>query len=141
MSPLNTPMAIVESWLVDLRTDAHSQLVTMTFRKNDREYTLRAEGVNSLRLDDYREQNIVEELRVLGSQSEPEQVRDGLAFLLFDRDNDAEVTEPEFRAKLEQCFQDVLAEQKTLIELVPVCGAGGFLLARTIEWVEELKAH
>jgi hypothetical protein len=79
------PTEIVESILLTLETDPPKHEVALKFRKRGHEFSLRARDVDSMLVTDFLEQNIVDEVRILGHDSDSKEVRDLLANLLFHR--------------------------------------------------------
>ena len=133
-----TPPEIVESYLIGLASDPLRRLASFRFRTphGERRFDLRVNDVDRLLVNEFSQQNIVHEVRVLVDDSDPERVRDLLALLLFGRDRASDVTEHAFRAQLEAHAVDVFERRKLLLEIEPVYGASVSLLCGSIEWTE-----
>lgn len=138
MSALPAPPDVVESYLLALMADPRNHEVSLKFRARarEREFGLRACGVDELLVNEFLHQNIVDEVRILGPGSEPRDVRDLLAFLLFQKQTASEIVQPALLAKLDECTRAVLEERRVLLEVLPVYGASVLLLAQSIEWLE-----
>ena len=87
-------------------------------------------------MNDFRHQNIVHDVHILGPASDSQRVRNLMATLLFDKEGASDVIEPTFQAKLEGCATAVLSGRKLLIEIEPVYGASVLLLGGSIEWLD-----
>lgn len=106
----------------------------MLFLKQEQEFRLRAEDVDRLKSDDFYEQNIIDELRIVGDDSVAE-FRDALPFVLFDRDSASEVSEPLLLQKLDQTEADVLAHRRgALLEPTPVLAEARFDATLCVTW-------
>lgn len=138
MSRSPEPSDVIESYLLGVLTDPPRQEVSFMFRSpgGEHEFSLRARGVEDMLIDDFLHQNIVHEVRILGKDSNPQDVRDLLAYLLFGRAAASEVVEPTFLVKLDESTVAVLEERKVLLEVEPVYGASVLLLAGSVEWLE-----
>lgn len=138
MSAAPVPPEVVESYLLSARADPSRREVIFMFRPPEGEYEfgLRAGGVEYLLMNEFLHQNIVHEIRVSGRHSNPRDVRDLLAGLLFDKEHASEVIEPTFLTRLEDCTVAVLEERRILLEIEPVYGASVLLLAESVEWLE-----
>jgi hypothetical protein len=134
------PTDIVESILLGIVTDPLKHEVVIRFRMREHEFSVRALGVDHMLVNEFLHQNIVDEARIWNRESESTKVRDLLAALLFDCEQSAEVTEPGWLAKLEDCAKAVGEGRKVLLELVPVYGATVLLLAASLEWSDEDKS-
>lgn len=139
MSRSTTPTDVVESYLLGVVADPDSHQVSFTFRTphGEREFSLCAYGVDHLTMNEFSHQNIVHDVYMLGAASDSQRVRDLLANLLFDRAGAADVVEPTFQVKLEECATAVLSGRKVLLEIEPVYGASVLLLAGSIEWLDK----
>lgn len=115
--------------------------VSLTFRApaGEGEFGLRALAVEYLLINEFLDQNIVHELRILGKDSDPQDVRDLLTVLLFDQTHASEGLEPTAVARLDAYTAAVVEEQKVLLEIEPVYGVSVLLLAGSVEWLD-LKA-
>ena len=138
MSAAPAPPEVMESYLLSVRADPRRREVIFTFRppEGEHEFGLRAGGVEELVMNEFLHQNIVHEIRVSGRHSNPPDVRDLLASLLFDKKDASEVVEPTFLTRLEDCTVAVLEERRILLEIEPVSGASVLLLAESVEWLE-----
>lgn len=138
MSGLPPPPDVVESYLLGVLTDPRRREVLFTFRApaGQHEFGLLARGVDDLRINEFMHQNIVQEVRTLGGNSNPQEVRDLLASLLFNKAETSEVIHPTLLARLDECTAAVLEERKILLEIEPVYGASVLLLAGSVEWLD-----
>ena len=136
MNASQVPGDIVESMLLAIITDPAVHQVVMRFRLQEHEFGLRADGVDHMQVNEFLQQNIVDEVRLFGRDSDLSVVRDLLATLLFDCERADEVIEPGLISKLESAAQAIIEGQKVFFELVPVYGASILLLASSIEWLD-----
>jgi hypothetical protein len=130
--------AMIESLLVGLSSDPHSRVVSLVFRKDRHEFSLRATGVDNLRVHEFTEQNIVDEVRVLARDADAQDIRDLLAGLLYDKAEASELDEPGFIEATEASTRAVLDGRKVLLEITPIYGASVLLLASSVEWLGDL---
>ena len=132
------PAEVMESYLLSAGADPRRREVIFMFRRpeGEHEFGLRACGVEYMLMNEFLHQNIVHEIRVSGRHSDPPDVRDLLAGLLFDKKDASEVIEPTFLTRLEDCTVAVLEERRILLEIEPVYGASVLLLADSVEWLE-----
>jgi hypothetical protein len=130
---------IVESFLLGVLTDPPRREASFTFRPaaaGGRQFRLLARGVDHLRVDEFKHQNIVQEVNVVGPASDPERIRDLLATLMFDAVQASDVVEGALKEKLVECANAVLAGHKVLLEISPVYGASVLLLGASLEWLD-----
>lgn len=125
----------IEAWLVRLETEHRERVVTLTFRRDGQEFSLRCDGVDSLKLTDYYEQNILDDIRQYDVSRDAAIIQDVLAHLLFDVEAAAELENGDRRAELMRCLHALSTGNRILLELVPVIGARGFVLAESVSWV------
>jgi hypothetical protein len=140
MSVLPVPLQIVESFLLAVQTDPHSREVILTFRAPaaGHVFRLRARGVESLLINEFLHQNIVHELRIAGTDSQPQDLRDALMTLLVDPAHISEDLSSTLRAQLDDHTAAIVAGRKVLLEIEPVYGASVLLIAEGVEWIDSM---
>jgi hypothetical protein len=104
-------------------------------RMGNDQVQLVAKGVERLRVNEFLEQNIVDELIIYGKESDVATTRNCLSELLF-RIADAEtIDNPAQIEKLEEMVNAVRSGSRQLLEIVPVYGASLVLLAESVSRV------
>jgi hypothetical protein len=141
MRALPVPEEIVESVFTSIITNPPEREIRMTFRKQAQEFTLIGRGVDHLLVNEFLQQNIVDEIRVFERNSELSTVRNLIANLLFDSEHASEVTEPGSIDQLEKRVKAVIDGNKVLLEVLPVYGASVLLFATSIEWLDTSTAR
>ena len=106
---------LVESILTAIITNPAEHEVRITFRKQARELTLRARGVDHMLVNEFLQQNIVDEVKVFERDGDPSTIRDLLASLLFDCELASEVNEPSSLQQLEKWSSAVMNGNKILL--------------------------
>ena len=134
MTMSGAPSDLADSTLLAIASDPVSREVVLSFRNSVRLFSARATGVDELLAYQFCRQNVVDEVRTWGRDSDAGKLRDLVAMVLFERESAAEVIEPWRIARLDECVNEVLEGRKVLVELTPAFGAWVLLLAASIEW-------
>jgi hypothetical protein len=108
MEASRVPRDIVESTLLAIITNPSAQSVVIMFRMQQHEFKLVARGVVHLLVNEFVEQNIVHEVRVIDRNSQATSIRDALANLVFDCEYASEITHPGLISKPERYTSDVI---------------------------------
>lgn len=128
------PQDIEESWLSGVETDAQRKDALLNFSKGGRRWQMSASGVQRILIEEFLEQNVVEEIVLFDTNSKAEAYPDLLAQLLFRRETASELAEPEFKTVHDATMRQIQAGELLLLQVRPVYGASVLVLAEDIRW-------
>jgi len=119
----------VEARITGIALLDESKTVRISLRGQAKQcFTLIAEGVDRIVVNEFREQNIVDRLTVWDSKTDPTEYRSTLVSLISGLIGDA--VDPAWNPVIEREIEAISLGSKVLIEMEPVFGASVILLAR-----------
>jgi hypothetical protein len=125
---------LTEFWMTLIASDVHSKTARIEFRKAEQGWWLDAQGVARLVVDDFLEQNIVDEVIEIGPECEADRLRDAVARLALQCDAFADIAEPSLRNVVEDLVGAVQSSELKYLRIDPIFGASVQLLARSMKW-------